>query len=125
MPFSSTVTQKTLEVKLDAIQKLRWKCEECKHFKGKDPEVAWCFEISDYYDDKYSSENGPAIVAIAKFGDVYAMMTPMYLTEKQMVVWEFVLRMMEEKDEIVVFSQRDFDVISRYNFKRIKVRLYK
>lgn len=122
MPLISTVSKERVEVQYKAMEKLLWKCEECSCLKGKTAEEVWCYWVCS----DYSTEDGPAMVAIAKFGNVYAMRTPDYLTEKQLVVFEFVLRDAAPQDEVVVFSQRDYDAVQKYKYsKKNKVRLCK
>ena len=113
MPIISTVTQKQVKVQQEAMEKLLWKCEESNLFK-KSAEQVWCY----YVCGDYATDDGPAMVAIAKFGNVYAMRTPEYLTEKQLVVFEFVLRDAEPQDEIVVFSKKDYDAVMKYKYSK-------
>ena len=116
MPIISTVAQKEVNAMHEAMEKLLWKCEESKRL-GKGAEQVWCH----YVYGEYATDDGPAMVAIAKFGNVYAMRTPEYLTEKQLVIFEFVLRHVEPQDEIVVFSMRDYDAAMKYKHgKKIK-----
>ena len=113
MPIISTVTQKQVKAQHEAMEKLLWKCEESNLFK-KSVEQVWCY----YVCGDYVTDDGPAMVAIAKFGNVYAMRTPEYLTEKQLVVFEFVLRDAEPQDEIVVFSKKDYDAVMKYKYNK-------
>ena len=114
MPIVSTVSKQQVEVQYNTMEKLMQQCETCNILKSKTAEEVVCYYICS----DYNTEDGPAMVAIASFGNIHAMMTPDYVTEKQLVVFEFVLRNLEPHEEIVVFSKKDYDAVKYYKRQR-------
>lgn len=122
MPFISTTSKKQIETECNAISKLQEKCESCNQFRGK---VAKSIFIYQVYPD-YKTEDGPAMLAIADFdGYGYAIYAPDYLTDEQLVVFEFLLRDVDNNDKFVVFSQRTYDAVKKYSHgKLVSVKLH-
>ncbi len=122
MPFILTTSKKGIEEQNQAIAKLQEKCESCKWFKGN---VAQDIFIYLAYED-YTTEDGSAMLAIADFGNNdYAIYMPDYLTDEQLAVFEFLLRDVDDKDKLVVFSQRSYDAVKKYSHgKPVNVKLY-
>lgn len=122
MPLVSTTSKKQIENQYNAIAKLQEKCESCKSFRGKVAKSIFIYEVCT----DYQTSDGPAMLAIADFGDNnYAIHTPDYLTDKQLVVFEFLLRDVDNKDKIVVFSKRSYDAVKKYSYgKPVNVKLH-
>lgn len=122
MPLISTTPKKQIETQYNAIANLQKKCESCKLFRGK---VAASIFIYSVCSD-YTTEDGPAMLAIADFGNnEYAIYAPRYLTDEQLVVFGFVLRDVNDTDQIVVFSQKSYDAVKKYSYgKPVNVKLY-
>lgn len=122
MPLVSTTPKKQIENQYNAIAKLQEKCGSCKSFRGKVAKSIFIYEICT----DYKTEDGPAMLAIADFDDNnYAIYAPEYLTDKQLVVFEFLLRDVDDKDKIVVFSQRSYDAVKKYSYvKPVNVKLH-
>ena len=109
MPLVSTTTKKMVHTQYFLMDRLMFLCKGYNVFKGKEPEHIFCYQI----DSDYRIDDGPAMVAIACLGNTYVMMTPDYITEKQMVVYEFILREAEPNDEFFVFYGRDYEAIKK------------
>ena len=122
MPFISTTSKKQIETQCNAIAKLQEKCEACKVFREQTAKEIYTYSICG----DYSTDDGPAMVAIAKYGDdTYAIHAPEYLTKEQYVVIEFILRDIKPDDKIVVFSLESYNALGKYSYgKPINVRLY-
>ena len=121
MPFTSFTTKKHIESQYDAIKKLEEKCESCKLFRDKTAESIYIFSVKG----DYETDDGPAMLSIAIYPhNTYAIYAPEYLTDKQLVAFEFLLREVEPKDKIIVFSQRSYDAVKKYSYdKPVNVEL--
>ena len=122
MPIVSTTSKKHIESAYNLIAMLQEKCESCKIFRGQTAKETYIYSVCN----DYSTDDGPAMVAIAKFGDdTYAIQPPQYLTDEQFGVFEFVLRDIKPDDKIVVFSLESYNALGKYSYgKPINVRLY-
>lgn len=122
MALISTTPKKQIETQYNAIAKLQEKCESCKLFRGKVAESVFIYSVCV----DYETEDGPAMLAIADFGNNdYAIYTPDYLTDKQLIVFEFLLRDVENNDKLVVFSERSYDAVKKYSYgKPVNVKLH-
>lgn len=121
MPFISRASKKHVETQYNALAKLQEKCEACKVFQGQTAKEIYTYEVCG----DYSTEDGPAMVAIAKYGnDTYAIHAPEYLAKEQYVVIEFVLRDINPSEKIVVFSLETYNALGKYSYgKPINVQL--
>lgn len=74
---------------------------------------------------EYETDEGPAMLAFAELKNgSYAIYAPKYLSEKQLVVFEFLLREVDEKDQLLVFSQRDYEAVKKYSYgKNVNVKI--
>ena len=120
MPFVSTVHKDRVAMQLKEMERLQWRCEESIFLKGQVAEEIFCYFVCR----DYESADGPAMLAIAKFGDVYAMSTPSYLKDDQLVVFEFILRDIEPHETVIVFNKRDYDAAEKYAYgKKFDLKL--
>lgn len=120
MPMIRTIPKKNVEAEYNTINELQEKCESCKLFKKKTADSVFIYSILK----EYSTENGDALIAVARYGHTYAIHSPKYLTGKQWTVLEFFLRDVEPKDKLVVFSQEIFENLGRYSYgKPLNVQL--
>ena len=108
MPFVSTTTKKRVQVYQYAFVRLETVIAPL--LDGKEPDSEFIYEL----DSRYSTDDGPAMIAVARIGDRHALYAPEYLTEKQLVIFEFFLRDADSNDHLVVFSQRDYDAVKKY-----------
>ena len=122
MPLVSTTPKKQIENQYNAIVKLQEKCKSCNLFQGKVAKSIFIYEVCT----DYQTSDGSAMLAIADFGDNnYAIHEPDYLTDKQLVVFDFLLRTVDNKDKIVVFSKRSYDAVKKYSYgKPVNVKLH-
>ena len=121
MPMLSLVSKKQLELQLNSLLELEKKCVEHKIFKETEEANFYTFSILR----DYTTESGHAMLAVANSNNVYAIHTPEYLTEKQMAVFEFLLRDAEPHEKIIVFSQKSYDAVKKYSYgKSLNVTLY-
>ena len=97
MPIIGTIPKKDIDSKYETIQELLKKCESCEMFKGKTPDQVVIYTIYQ----EYTTE---AMIAIAKYGNVYAIHPAKYLQDKQWKVLKFLLNDMDDYDEVAVFS---------------------
>lgn len=111
MPIVGTISKKSIEAQYNMIKELQEKCESCKLFKKKTADDIWVFTVHS----DYETEDGAAMVAIAQYGNTYAIHPPKYLTGKQWTVLEFLLRRIEPTDKLVVFSQETFQYLGKYS----------
>ena len=107
MPFVSTTPKKRVKTYQDAFNRLE---SLISHLLGKEPEEEYIYEL----DSRYSTDDGPAMLAVAIIGDSHAVYAPKYLTEEQLVIFEFFLRKADSNDHLIVFSQRDYEAVKKY-----------
>ena len=121
MPLVSTTSQKQIEAEYNAIKKLQEKCKSCKAFRGKVAKSTFIYLVHGY-----KTDDGPAMLAIANYEDNnHAIYTPAYLTEEQLVIFEFLLRDVDKNDKITVFSRRSYDAVKKYSYgKPVNVKLH-
>lgn len=120
MPMIGTIPKKSIEAEYNTIKELQEKCESCKLFKKKTADDVFIYTVHS----DYTTEDGAAMVAIARYGDTYAIHPPKYLTGKQWTVLEFLLRDVEPKDKLVFFSQETFENLGKYSYgKQLNVQL--
>ena len=70
--------------------------------------------------DKYTTDNGPAIIACAQTEDTIAIVSPAYLEENQLKVFEIFFKNerdfeddeKEDPKKVIVFSERDYEILS-------------
>ena len=121
MPFIAKTSKEEIELQSTIIAKLEEKCASCTKLLEESVDSIWTYSVVV----GYRTDDGPAIVAIAKYGNIYAIYEPEYLTEEQLVVYEFLIRDVESKDRLIVFSKRGYDAIKKYDYnKRVNVELY-
>lgn len=82
---------------------------KCKNFTRKEAEQSWIYAVTNPIYPKFDT-----MVAISKYGKKYAMLTPEDLTEKEMIVFDYVLNEIEPGEEIVVFTRRDYNAVKKY-----------
>jgi len=119
MPLVSVISKEEICKQHGMIGMLMIKCKSCKLFERKEAERSWIYTVSNPIHPKYDT-----MVAISKYGKKYAMLTPEDLTEEEMIVFAYVLDDAEPDEEIVVFTQRDYDAVKKYlRDKKNKVTL--
>lgn len=110
MPIVSTETMKQVKTKYFLLDTLKFLCSgHYEVFKKEAPEHLFVFEV----ETDHKTEDGPAMVAVACSGNKCAMITPGYTTEKQMVIYEYLLRKAEPNDEFFVFYTRDLEAVKK------------
>lgn len=120
MPLVGTISKKTIENYYNTVQELQKKCESCGIFEGKTVDDIFAYIV---YRD-YTTADGPAMVAIARYSNTYVVYPPKYLSGKQWCVLEFFLRELKPDDTIVCFNTETFENIQKYRCgKEIKVQL--
>ena len=121
MPMVGFVPKEDIEAEYNTIKELQEKCESCKLFKGKKPDDFFIYKIFG----EYATEDGQAMVAIARYGKTVAIYPPKYLTGKQWGVLNLFMKELEPDDSLVVFSQETFENLGRYSYGRqLNVRLF-
>ena len=107
----------------DAIKQLKQKCSSIEGFREKtaDKIIIYAVETS------YVTKAGKEILAIAQYGNIYAIYSPEYLTDEDLIIFQSLLDDVEDEDHLVVFRKRDYDAINKY-FKgrneKIRVELF-
>ncbi|MCI8655748.1 MAG: hypothetical protein HFJ48_07850 [Clostridia bacterium] len=121
MPIIGAVPKKNVEAQYEMLKELQQKCDSCKLFKGKEADNIFVYIIRS----EYATNDGPAMLAIARYGDTYAIHPPKYLAGEQWVVLEFLLDNADSTDELLVFSSETFRNIEKYCYdKKLNVKLY-
>ena len=119
MPMVSIISKEEICKQHDLLGMLMLKCKMCKPFAGKDAEQTFIYSVSNPIPPKYDM-----MIAVSKYGKKYAMLTPEDLTEKELVVFEFILRDADPDEEIVVFTKREYNAVKKYLYdKKNKVTL--
>ena len=119
MPIVSTTTKKRVNFYQDAFNRLESLIIPL--LNGKEAEKEFIYEL----DHRYITDDGPAIIAVAQIDNSLALYAPEYLNEYQLVIFEFFLRAADSKDELIVFSQRDYDTIQRYLYgKEVDIKKF-
>ena len=119
MPMSSMISKEEVCKQYGLLGMLEIKCKRSKLFAKKEAEQTFIYSIFNPIPPKYSM-----MAAISKYGKKYAILTPEDLTEKELVIFEFVLREADPDDEFVVFSKRDYHAAKKYLYdKKNKVTL--
>lgn len=112
MPIISIIPKKTIVAEYNTINELQEKCESCELFKKKTADDIFIYKV----ETDYRTEKGDAMIAVARYGDTYALHPPKYLTGKQWTILEFFLGYLEPKDKLVVFSQETFENLEKYSY---------
>ena len=119
MPLVSIISKEEICKQHGLIGMLMIKCKSCKFFERKEAEQSWIYAVSNPIHPKFDT-----MVAISKYGKRYAMLTPEDLTEKEMIVFDYVMNEVDPDDEIIVFTQRDYNAVKKYlRDKKNKVTL--
>ena len=120
MPAVVITGKKQVEAEYKAIQELQQKCENCRVFKGKEADETFIYKVLEYQ----SEEGYVPTVAIARYGNIYAIQPPDYLKGKQWTVLEFVLRELKNS-LLVVFSPETYKYLGKYSYgKPLNVQLF-
>lgn len=109
MPMVSIISKEEICKQHALLGMLMLKCKSCKLFAGKDAEQTFIYSVSNPIPPRYDM-----MIAVSKYGKRYAMCTPEDLTEKELVVFEFILRDADPDEEIVVFTKRDYHAVKKY-----------
>ena len=121
MPIIGTTPKKSIEAQYKVINELQEKCRSCLLFDKKTADNICIYTV---HSSEYTTEDGAAMIAIAKYGDTYAIHPPEYLTGKQWTVLEFFLRDIKRTDKLVVFAQETFENLGKYSHgKSLNVQL--
>ena len=116
----STISKETIEAEYNTIKELQEKCESCKLFKKKTADDVFIYK----FDRSCSTENEDAMIAVARYGNIYAIHSSKNFTEKQWDILKSFVTDVEPKDELVVFSQEIFRNLVKYSyFKQLKIQL--
>ena len=119
MPLASTISKEEICKQHGLIGMLMIKCKSCKLFAGKEAEQTFIHSVSNPIPPKYNM-----MAAISKYGKKYAVLTPEDLTEKELVIFEFILREADPDDEFVVFTRREYNAAKKYLYgKKNKIIL--
>ena len=110
MPLVSISFKEEIVGQYELLQTIEEKCKKSIFFaKGKESDKTFIYSVSIPIPPKCNT-----MVAISQYGKRYAMLTPEDLTEKELVVFEFVLQDVEPDAEIIVFSRRDYSAVKKY-----------
>jgi len=119
MPIVSHTSQKTIELQHNAIKALEELCS--KIFTGKIADYIFTYSVCD----QYETDDGPAMIAVAQYGNWYAVYAPEYFSEEQFKIFEYFLQKAEENDTFFVFSEKSRDAMRKYSYgKPVNVVLY-
>lgn len=125
MAFSMFIPKEHVEIQYKLLKALEEKCSACKLFDGFTPDYGYI-----YREFTTPSDCKVAIVYV-KYNScrTYAVYSPETLTGKDLAIFKSFLykeiKYAEPDEQIVVFSQKDYDAIMKYNYgKPINVKLY-
>lgn len=105
----------------ETIKTLEEKCKSCKLFGGREPDATFMYLLSEPIRPKID-----AIVAISQYGETYAIYSPEYLNWDEMMIFSVALNDIDLHEEIVVFTQRDYDAANKYlRGRKNKIILYR
>lgn len=111
MPIISTIPKENIDFCCEIFKELQKKCDSCEIFEGKKVDKIFIYKLaSDYF-----TVSGPAMVGIAKYGNIYAINAPKYLSGEQWHILEFLARDTEPEDQLVVFSEEVFNNLKKYS----------
>lgn len=113
MPISLTISKKEVVNQYEIIKMLEEKCKTCRMFVEKEADSTFIYSISNPIAPKYL-----AMVAISKYGKTYAMLTPDNLNQEDLLIFESVLRSADPDEEIVVFTERDYNAVKKYLYNK-------
>ena len=120
MPLVSIIPKEEICKQHELIGMLMIKCKSCKFFARRKAEQTWIYAVANPIHPQYDT-----MVAISKYGEKYAILAPEDLTEKELIVFDYLMNEIGHNDEIVVFSQRDYDAVKKYlRDKKNKVMLF-
>ena len=118
MALTSVISKQQLKMHLDALKTLEQKI--AYYYGDVEVEDERIFKLIDYN----LNSNQALIVALATIGDETALYSPEWLTEKELVIYSYLLRCADSDDHIVVFSQKDYDAVKQYLYgKEVDVKL--
>ena len=114
MPLFMFNSEKTIKIENDSLNELRRKCKSCRWLKGKVADKVSTFR---FLMEENSTEDGPAIIAFAQYGNTCAIYTPQYLKGEQWQILAYFLDYLERNDELIVFSKEVFERLRKYGGK--------
>ena len=118
MPFIQTLSKKVVQREYETFEKLEKLVKEKLNENIED-------ECIYKLDNRYTTDSGPAIIAIAELDDCrYAIYAPEYLNQEQISIFEHLMKDFNSdlyyhlKNLIfIVFSKRDFDQVEGYGIE--------
>lgn len=119
MPFVTSIPKKNLEAQMEVLNKLESECEKKKIFGGKEADDIFVYYIMG----EFSTKEGPAMMACARYKRVYAIVTADYLTKEQIkAVYHSIMSDLLKEEEILVFSEEDYKIAKEIaEIKNVKV----
>ena len=125
MPLISRVPRELLKRQMELLEKLEAKCADCEELKGVKPDQ----ECIQFVHDRHYA--GPTMIAYAQYTEckTYAVYMPDELSEERLgdcyYFLDLVTKYAEKDEQIIVFSQRDYDAMMRNNYSSpINVKLH-
>lgn len=121
MPLREIIPKKIIDSELKTIEELQVKCNHCKLLNNKKVDDIYIYKICE----EYITEDGDAMIAVAKYGTTYAVHLPKYLKDNQLVVLNLFMSELDlTTDTLVVFSEYVLSKVTNYMYgKKIKVCL--
>lgn len=118
----SIIPMNHVEAMQSLLKELQERCESCTLFEGINPDRVWVYTINDV---AFVTSDGPAMLAIAKYGNSQAVVEPKYLTKKQwQVVHYLVERIVDRPESYVVFTKELYQKFFSAGCRNRKVILY-
>lgn len=117
MQIFATADKKWVELQLTAMKELEEECKAHVFFELKEPDevYVYCFASDEF---RRVNEERRVIVAIARYGNIFAMKTPDYVTDENLSIFNEVLNDLDRKSEVVLFTEKDYEAVIRYNSKK-------
>ena len=119
MPMVGVIPKEDIDRKYETVNELMEKCESCDELKGRKPDDVFIYTIYK----EYTTSEGEAMIAVAKYGETYAIHPPKYLKEKQWKILSYFKNDLEKNDRVIVFSEEVKEKLAGYGRKH-NVQLY-
>ena len=122
MPMITITLKERIELQYSVISRLEEKCSSCELLREKVAKQTCTYEAYR----NHTNDKDTVMIAIATYEDnIYAIYVPEHFNEKQMRVFEFLLRDIEPENTVIVFTEESYNAVKKYSCgKPINVKLY-
>ena len=126
MPIAKFISKEQIEHKRQLLLELEEKCSACDDLKGLTPDKEYLYTVWT------RGKSNLSMLAVSQYDSchTYAIYMPDELIEEHILVFDHFLSEIQEyageNEQIIVFSQKSYDTINKYNYggKKLNVKLY-